>query len=65
MNTLKKLIKISIRRQFLLMRVKKNKQKKQKKQTEELWSKIRDLDRSINKSLDDYDEKQMKNKFLA
>ena len=27
---------------------------------EELWSKIRDLIRSINKNSDDYDEKHMK-----
>ena len=30
---------------------------------EELWSKIRDLIRSINKHADDYDEKYMKIKF--
>ena len=44
---------------------KKKQNKKNTKNPEELWSKIRDLDRSINKSLDDYDEKQMKNKFLT
>ena len=33
------------------------------KKYEELWSKIRDLIRSITKNLDDYDEKCMKIKF--
>ena len=33
------------------------------KKCEELWSKIRDLIRSITKSSDDYDEKYMKIKF--
>ena len=33
------------------------------KKSEEMWSKIRDLIRSINKSLYDYDEKYMKIKF--
>ena len=33
------------------------------KKCEELWSKIKDLIRSIPKNSDDYDEKYMKNKF--
>ena len=33
------------------------------KKYEELWSKIRDLIRSITKNSDDYDEKYMKIKF--
>ena len=33
------------------------------KRHEELWSKIRDLIRSITKNSDDYDEKCMKIKF--
>ena len=33
------------------------------KKYEELWSKIRDLIRSVTKNLDDYDEKYMKIKF--
>ena len=33
------------------------------KKYEELWSKIRDLIRSMNKNSDDYDEKYMKIKF--
>ena len=33
------------------------------KKYEELWSKVRDLIRSITKNLDDYDEKYMKIKF--
>ena len=37
-------------------------QKKQKKY-EELWSKIKDLIRSITKNSDDYNEKYMKIKF--
>ena len=37
--------------------------KAKKQKYEELWSKIRDLIRSITKNLDDYDEKYMKIKF--
>ena len=33
------------------------------KKNEELWSKIKDLIRSITKNSDDYDEKYMKIKF--
>ena len=33
------------------------------KKCEELWSKIKDLIRSIPKNSDDYDEKYMKSKF--
>ena len=33
------------------------------KEYEELWSKNRDLIRSVNKNSDDYDEKYMKIKF--
>ena len=36
---------------------------KVKKKNEELWSKIKDLIRSITKNSDDYDEKYMKIKF--
>ena len=36
---------------------------RKKKQYEELWSKIRDLIRSITKNTDDYDEKYMEIKF--
>ena len=36
---------------------------KKNKKYEELWSKIRDLIRSITKNSDDYDEKYMKIKF--
>ena len=36
---------------------------RKKKQYEELWSKIRDLIRSITKNSDDYDEKYMEIKF--
>ena len=36
-----------------------------KKKYEELWSKIRDLIRSITKNSDDYDEKYMKIKFSS
>ena len=39
------------------------KAKKKIKKCGELWSKIRDLIRSITKILDDYDEKYMKIKF--
>ena len=39
------------------------KQKKKSKKYEDLWSKIRDLIRSITKNSDDYDEKCMKIKF--
>ena len=37
--------------------------KRTNKKHEELWSKIRNLIRSINKSADDYDKKYMKIKF--
>ena len=40
-----------------------NKSKEKIKRYEELWSKIKDLVRSITKNSDDYDEKYMKNKF--
>ena len=40
-----------------------NKSKELIKKYEELWSKIRDLIRSIVKNSDDYDEKYMKIKF--
>ena len=36
---------------------------KEKIKYEELWSKIRDLTRSMTKKSDDYDEKYMKIKF--
>ena len=36
---------------------------KKTKKYKELWSKIRDLIRSITKNSDDYDEKYMENKF--
>ena len=39
------------------------KAKKKIKTYEELWSKLRDLIRSITKNSDDYDEKYMKIKF--
>ena len=39
------------------------KAKKKLKRYGELWSKIRDLIRSINKNSDDYDKKYMKIKF--
>ena len=42
-----------------------NESKEKIKKYEELWIKIRDLTRSITKSLDDYDEKYMKIKFLS
>ena len=41
-----------------------NKSKEKLKRYEELWSKIRDLIRSIAKNSDDYDEKYMKIKFF-
>ena len=56
MNTLKKVIKISIQRQFFLIKAKKQKKEK-------FWSKIRDLINSISRKSDDYDEKHMKIKF--
>ena len=37
--------------------------KTKRKKYEELWSKLRDLIRSITKKSDDYDEKCMKIKF--
>ena len=40
-----------------------NESKEKIKKYEELWSKIRDLSRSITKNSDDYDEKYMKIKF--
>ena len=40
-----------------------NKSKEKWKKYEELWSKIRDLIRSITKNSDDYDEKYLKTKF--
>ena len=40
-----------------------NESKEKIKKYGELWSKIRDLIRSITKNLDDYDEKYMKIKF--
>ena len=46
-----------------LTRVPTNESKEKIKNYEELWIKIRDLTRSITKSLDDYDEKYMKIKF--
>ena len=39
------------------------KAKKKIKEYEELWSKIRDLIRSVTKNSDDYDEKHTKIKF--
>ena len=39
------------------------KAKKQWKKYKELWSKIRDLIRSITNNTDDYDEKYVKIKF--
>ena len=58
MDTLKQLIKMSIWRYFLLIKA-----KKKYKKYAELWSKIRDLIRSIIKNSDDCDEKYMKIKF--
>ena len=60
MDTLKKLIKISIWlwRYFSLVRAKKN-----LKKYEELWNKIRDSITSITKNSNDFDEKYMKIKF--
>ena len=52
MDTLKKLIKVSI-----LMFVPTNENKEKIKKYQELWSKIRNLSRSITKYSDDYDEK--------
>ena len=46
-----------------LMLVPANESKEVIKEYEELWSKIRDLIRSINKNSDDHDEKYMKIKF--
>ena len=40
-----------------------NESKEKNKKYDEMWSKIRDLRRSINKSSDDYDEKYMRIKF--
>ena len=60
MDTLKKLMKISIWlwRYFSLVRAKKN-----LKKYEELWNKIRDSITSITKNSNDFDEKYMKIKF--
>ena len=58
MDTLNKLMEISIQRQFLIMKTKKNKTK-----NEELWSKVKYLMRSITKNSDDYDGKYIKTKF--
>ena len=52
MDTLKKLIKVSI-----LMFVPTNESKEKIKKYQELRSKIRNLSRSITKYSDDYDEK--------
>ena len=41
------------------------KAKKKFKKYEELWSKIRDLIRSVTQNSDDYDEKYMKTKFYS
>ena len=46
-----------------LMPVPTNESEEKNKKYEELWSKIRDLIRSITKNSDDYDEKYMKIKF--
>ena len=46
-----------------LTRVPTNESKEKIKKYEKLWIKIRDLIRSITKSLNDYDEKYMKIKF--
>ena len=40
-----------------------NESKETVKRYEELWSRIRDLIRSVTKNSDDYDEKYMKIKF--
>ena len=58
MDTLNKLMEISIQRQFLIIKTKKNKTK-----NEELWSKVKYLMRSITKNSDDYDGKYIKTKF--
>ena len=42
-----------------------NESKEKIKKYEELWSKIRDLIRSITKNSDDYDEKHVKIKFTS
>ena len=60
MDTLKKLIIISI--QYLTL-VPTNESQETIKKYEELWSKIRDLIRSITKSSGEYDEKYEKIKF--
>ena len=46
-----------------LLLVPTNESKEKIKKYQELWSKIRDLARSITKNSDDYDEKYMKIKF--
>ena len=46
-----------------LMLVPTNDSKEKIKKYEELWSKIRDLNRSMTKNSDDYDEIYMKIKF--
>ena len=58
MDTLKKLIKLKY-----LTLVSTNESEEKIKKYEELWSKIRDLIRSITKNSDDYDEEYMKIKF--
>ena len=56
MDTLKKLMKIKTL-------IPTNESKEKIKKYEELWSKIRDLIRSITKNSVDYDEKYMKIQF--
>ena len=58
MDTLKKIIEISIKREFLLMRA-----KKKLKNMKKMWIKIRNLIKSITKKSDDYDEKYIRIKF--
>ena len=58
MDTLKKLIKLKY-----LTLVSTNESEEKIKKYEELWSKIRDLIKSITKNSDDYDEEYMKIKF--
>ena len=59
MDTLKKLMEIF---KYLTL-VPNNGSKEKIKKYEELWSKIRDLIRSITTNSDDYDEKYMKIEF--
>ena len=58
MDTLKKIMEISIKREFLLMRA-----KKKLKNMKKMWIKIRNLIKSITKKSDDYDEKYIRIKF--